>query len=85
MAFLKLTSFVKNDDYKSLDTGLILKDQFEEIPVIINTDDITQVFVSKSGVGATMVKFRTGLILDFKNSMDEFTALLVKEGSNLTA
>lgn len=74
--FIELTSFVQNKDY-SEKSGLIVRDQWVETKCVVNSEEILFIMpTAGSEVGSSLIKFKNGSMLTFKETVKEIKDLI---------
>lgn len=83
MNFVKVTSYLKDDSYTADDGGLLVKDRLREVPALVNFEDVVFVFPSQNGTAGSMIRFRNGVTLDIKETVEELEGELIVEPFSL--
>ena len=76
MTFVKLTSYVKSDEWGE-DKGIMQKGTWDEHEAIINADDVLLVFPTngQAPAGESVVRFKNGFQVTVKEDVDQLLAM----------
>lgn len=77
MKLIEITTYVPTEGFATQNSGLILKDQFQEVKGLINPEEVLYVFPSQASHGNSTIRFKNSqVVLTAKETVEEIKKLL---------